>query len=167
MTKDETLRLAEELADKYSRILEVYPGSPDERIAHHEHRAFIKGFTAAAERMGGEIASLKAEMRIDQNNVNRLQSACNGRDDELDSLKAKLADSEAEIERLKKIIAHELSENDELGCEYTYVGILRDKLARYEAALEWYASREAWTIDQVEGSHGDYGTRAREALANE
>jgi len=32
-------------------------------------------------------------------------------------------------------------------------------------ALGWYASREAWTIDQVEGSHGDYGKIAQKALA--
>jgi major membrane immunogen (membrane-anchored lipoprotein) len=31
-------------------------------------------------------------------------------------------------------------------------------------ALEWYASNEAWTVDQLEGSNGDYGNRARAAL---
>lgn len=32
-------------------------------------------------------------------------------------------------------------------------------------ALEWYADPEHWTIEWVEGSYGDYGQRAREALA--
>lgn len=33
-----------------------------------------------------------------------------------------------EIDRLNKVIAKELSENDELGCEYTYVNTLRIEL---------------------------------------
>lgn len=32
-------------------------------------------------------------------------------------------------------------------------------------ALAWYASDEAWTVEQVEGPDGDYGRRARAALA--
>ena len=32
-------------------------------------------------------------------------------------------------------------------------------------ALEWYASPAAWTMEQLEGAHGDYGARARAALA--
>lgn len=36
--------------------------------------------------------------------------------------------------------------------------------ARLKAALEWYASDEAWTMRQLESGHGDYGKRAREAL---
>jgi hypothetical protein len=35
-----------------------------------------------------------------------------------------------EVERLKKIIAKEFNENDELGCEYTYVNILKDENAK-------------------------------------
>ena len=31
-------------------------------------------------------------------------------------------------------------------------------------ALSWYASDAAWTMEQVEGSHGDYGARARATL---
>lgn len=42
---------------------------------------------------------------------------------------------------------------------------LQAKLAVARGALEWYASREAWTIDEVEGSHGDYGQKASNALA--
>lgn len=41
-----------------------------------------------------------------------------------------------ENQRLKKIIAKELSENDELGCEYTYVNILKDENQRLREALE-------------------------------
>jgi len=31
-------------------------------------------------------------------------------------------------------------------------------------ALEWYADWDHWSIDWVEGSHGDYGGRARDAI---
>jgi hypothetical protein len=41
-----------------------------------------------------------------------------------------------ENERLKKIIAKEFSENDELGCEYVYVNLLKEKLATANVALE-------------------------------
>lgn len=41
------------------------------------------------------------------------------------------------------------------------------EISRLREALEWYASDEAWTIKQVEGSDGDYGRRARAALAGE
>ena len=40
---------------------------------------------------------------------------------------------------------------------------MTDKLLR--EALEWYASPAAWTMEQLEGAHGDYGARARAALA--
>jgi hypothetical protein len=33
-----------------------------------------------------------------------------------------------------------------------------------EDALRWYASDDAWSVDQVEGPDGDYGDRARKAL---
>lgn len=51
-------------------------------------------------------------------------------------LKAKLAQAEAEIERLNRVIAKELSENDELGAEYTYVNALKAKLQQAEAEIE-------------------------------
>lgn len=31
-------------------------------------------------------------------------------------------------------------------------------------ALEWYADKNHWTYDYLEGHQGDYGTRARKAL---
>lgn len=31
----------------------------------------------------------------------------------------------AEVRRLRRVIAKELTENDELGCEYTYVNVLK------------------------------------------
>ena len=37
--------------------------------------------------------------------------------------------------------------------------------AQLVEALEWYASDEAWTCQQVEGPDGDYGRRAKAALA--
>lgn len=50
---------------------------------------------------------------------------------------------ENEIANLKKIIAKELSENDELGCEFVYVGILKAQADSLAAALEFYASPES------------------------
>lgn len=41
-----------------------------------------------------------------------------------------------EIERLHKVIADQLCENDEIGCEYTYVNVLREENKRLRAALE-------------------------------
>ena len=32
-------------------------------------------------------------------------------------------------------------------------------------ALQYYASSEAWTVNQVEGADGDYGAKARAAIA--
>lgn len=32
-------------------------------------------------------------------------------------------------------------------------------------ALRYYASPEAWTVNQVEGADGDYGAKARAAIA--
>lgn len=47
-----------------------------------------------------------------------------------------LAKQEIEIYRLSRVIAKELSENDELGAEYTYVNSLRADLAIAKEALE-------------------------------
>jgi hypothetical protein len=41
---------------------------------------------------------------------------------------------------------------------------LREEVKRKDAALEWYASPEAWTMAEIEGPNGDYGKRARAAL---
>jgi hypothetical protein len=43
---------------------------------------------------------------------------------------------------------------------------LFDAMERMRDALEWYASDDAWTLEQVESTNGDYGARARAALAN-
>ncbi len=44
----------------------------------------------------------------------------------------------AEVERLNKIIAKELSENDELGAEYTYVNALRGEVERLRDIIDLY-----------------------------
>ena len=41
----------------------------------------------------------------------------------------------AQNENLKKIIAKELSENDELGSEFVYVNLLKEQVKDYEQAL--------------------------------
>jgi len=53
-----------------------------------------------------------------------------------------------------------VTEKDVPGIAY----IRADIVERLAEALWWYASDEAWTVEQVEGSYGDYGTRARTAL---
>lgn len=42
---------------------------------------------------------------------------------------------------------------------------LEARCERYREALAWYADPEHWTIPYVEGHLGDYGDRARQALA--
>lgn len=44
------------------------------------------------------------------------------------------------------------------------VDALRERIKALEAVVEFYADPAHWTSDWVEGSHGDYGNRAREAL---
>lgn len=39
------------------------------------------------------------------------------------------------------------------------------KLARAKEALKFYADEDSWTIDMLEGSFGDYGSKARQCLA--
>lgn len=58
----------------------------------------------------------------------------------------------------------ELSSNDDIRA---YVAIINHADALLDAveALKFYADPNHWTIDWVEGSHGDYGDRARKALA--
>lgn len=70
----------------------------------------------------------------------------------------------AEIERLKKLIAKELNENDELGAEYTYVNILKAENAKLRAALEKIA---AWGLppDMLETYDNKWSLEvARQAL---
>lgn len=44
-------------------------------------------------------------------------------------------EARVEIERLTRVIARELTENDELGCEYTYVNALRDDLETLSGSI--------------------------------
>ena len=41
---------------------------------------------------------------------------------------------------------------------------LQARVRELEAVLAYYASDAAWTVDQVEGPYGDYGSKARAAL---
>lgn len=47
---------------------------------------------------------------------------------------------QSEITRLKRIIAKEFNENDELGSEFVYVGILRAQVEKAKEALSWISS---------------------------
>ena len=38
------------------------------------------------------------------------------------------------------------------------------RVRELEAVLAYYASDAAWTVDQVEGPYGDYGSKARAAI---
>lgn len=44
------------------------------------------------------------------------------------------------------------------------ISILEQALAVAKEALEFYANPEHWTINWLEGSNGDYGSRSKEAL---
>lgn len=52
------------------------------------------------------------------------------------------------------------------GYDHVRISALTRKLEEAKGALEWYASAEAWTARELESSYGDYGTRARMALAS-
>ncbi len=72
----------------------------------------------------------------------------------------------AEIDRLHKVIAKELTENDEIGCEYTYVNALKREIEKRDRMIE--VMREA--LDRIY-SEANYmrtikiQTVAHEALA--
>lgn len=66
---------------------------------------------------------------------------------------------ENENEKLKRIIAKELTENDELGCEFVYVNILKRANAELIEALRYYA------VVYPEWNADIYCRRAKEALA--
>lgn len=67
-----------------------------------------------------------------------------------------------EIERLEKIIAKELSENDELGAEYTFVNMLRGQVRSAREVIQFYADPNNWG-DRVSG-HGD---SSRDVIRND
>jgi septal ring factor EnvC (AmiA/AmiB activator) len=58
-----------------------------------------------------------------------------------------LKDLEAEITRLHRVIARELTENDELGAEYTYVNALREELQAIKAERARVASGKVECAD--------------------
>lgn len=71
-----------------------------------------------------------------------------------------------EIERLNKVIAKELTENDELGCEYTYVNVLREEIERLEHAK----TCKDWLVNDMQNREAYIArleARLREALKNE
>ncbi len=56
----------------------------------------------------------------------------------------------AEVERLNRVIAKELTENDDLGCEYTYVNALREELqTQIEVFTKMVNDREVY-IERLE-----------------
>jgi uncharacterized coiled-coil DUF342 family protein len=56
--------------------------------------------------------------------------------DVISDLRSKLNKANKEIYRLHRVIANELTENDELGCEYTYVMVLKEEIEILRIALE-------------------------------
>jgi hypothetical protein len=56
--------------------------------------------------------------------------------DRAETAEVRITELKAENVRLNRIIAKDLLENDELGCEYTYVNILRARVKELEAAFE-------------------------------
>jgi hypothetical protein len=57
-----------------------------------------------------------------------------------------------------------LAESNQLATLAKLILELEQKLATAVEALGFYADPKHWTIEWVEGSYGDYGTRARAAL---
>jgi hypothetical protein len=49
-------------------------------------------------------------------------------------------------------------------CDDCVFNRMQSLLARYRDALLWYADDKHWTLMYLEGPHGDYGIRAKEAL---
>lgn len=45
------------------------------------------------------------------------------------------------------------------------ISALKSDLEKAKGALRFYADRKHWAIEWVEGSHEDYGTIARQTLA--
>lgn len=78
-----------------------------------------------------------------------------------ESQRAVIEKLEAEISRLHRVIAKELTENDELGCEYTYVNILRADKAKLVEALKFYADN--WQPYVVEGNFQNFVLNTKKA----
>lgn len=62
-----------------------------------------------------------------------------------------LITAHAEIEKLKRIIAKELTENDELGAEFVYVAVLKARI--YE--LETQVKNSFWEFRRIETADWD------------
>lgn len=71
-----------------------------------------------------------------------------------------------ECERLKRIIAREFNENDELGAEYTYVCVLKRECERLRAALEKIVRKAPEKVSREEAADMacEFKLVAREAL---
>lgn len=111
---------------------------PDRRYDMHDSLAWkevaaefgcppfqLKGYKEIVERMADEINRLRGELLRYADITER-----DGKD---------YSDAKQEITRLHRIIAKELTENDELGAEYTYVLTLKDENARLREALDFYS----------------------------
>ena len=70
----------------------------------------------------------------------------------------------AEVERLNSVLREWQIQAIDAETESARLAAENERL---RTALEWYASSEAWTINQLEGAYGDYGRRARTALQDE
>jgi len=122
----DTLKLA---AEKI-RELEGIIAAKDEELIGWKHDCQTKDH---------EIAELKIDHQA-LKNANEQLGFARQRIDNFEEIKKqhldKIAEQAQEIERLKKIIAKELSENDELGAEYTYVRLLKEQLTEAVKCLK-------------------------------
>lgn len=127
-----------------------------------------------------EIEQLNARLSIEMDRL-KVSEACNNvLEAEIEQWKIEnkelwhdlqeAGELRSEIDRLKRVIAKELSENDELGCEYTYVNALRDANIKLREALEFYADRDSYSCEDGsiwDDGDLDFGKRAHEALADD
>jgi len=83
---------------------------------------------------------LQTKLQAAEAEIERLKTELVNRDYERNmetsALQAERDRLQSEVERLNKIIAKELSENDDLGAEYTYVNVLKAKLQAVEQVLD-------------------------------
>lgn len=109
MTDTELNQRRDELADHLDKTSHLHA-----TMGYTPSKAFIEGFDQAIQLMRTEIKELK-------------QAPFYKTYDTVCSENAKLR---SEVKRLHQVITKELTENDDLGCEYTYVSLLKNEIVR-------------------------------------
>ena len=115
--------------------------------SQHEQDLFCDGFDAclkALREMAPEFN--RQEIEDECPNVTDDEWILRGATIQYKKDAALIAARDAKIDRLHRVIAQELTENDELGSEYTYVNALKDEIKELRAAAEALAAACEWVI---------------------